>query len=225
MTGLVCLQGGAEFGSTCATVDRFLLERSPGPVVLVPLAVKSGYEFRTTAADGVRWFRELGADRVAVIPDVRTEPRGTDTAKALLAEAALVVLPGGSPGRLLEQLTGTGLDAALGEMLGRGGAVSGASAGAMVLCEHTIVPEPGPPRLARGLGIVPGVCVIPHYRGGSPAWLRTVELPAGVRGLGIPECTGVLANEAELRWLGPTPAVYVAADGTAEPLPTVPVGG
>jgi cyanophycinase-like exopeptidase len=219
MTGLVCLQGGAEFGPACADIDRLLLERSAGPVVLVPLAVQSGFEFRTTAADGVRWYRELGADRVSAIPDVRTESGGLDAARALLAEAGLVVLPGGSPGRLLELLTSTGLAAALAEVLARDGTVSGASAGAMVLCEQTIVPEPGPARLAVGLGIVPGVCVLPHYRGGASGWLRTIELPAGIRALGIPECTGVLADGSELRWLGPAPAVFVTAHGTAEPLP------
>jgi len=219
MTGLVCLQGGAEFGPACADIDRLLLERSTGPVVLVPLAVKSGFEYRTTAADGVRWYRELGADRVSAIPDVRTESGGLDAARALLAEAGLVVLPGGSPGRLLQLLTSTGLDAAVSEVLARDGSVSGASAGAMVLCEQTIVPEPGPPRLATGLGIVPGVCVLPHYRGSADSWLRTIELPAGIRALGIPECTGVLAAGSQLRWRGPAPAVFVTADGTAEPLP------
>ncbi|MGH8835526.1 MAG: Type 1 glutamine amidotransferase-like domain-containing protein [Actinomycetes bacterium] len=221
MTGLVCLQGGAEFGPACADIDRLLLERSTGLVVLVPLAVKSGFEFRTTAADGVRWYRELGANQVSAIPDVRTESGGLDAARALLAEAGLVVLPGGSPGRLLDQLTSTGLDAALAEVLARDGTVSGASAGAMVLCEQTIVPEPGPPRLAAGLGIVPDVCVLPHYRGGAPSWLRTIELPGRIRALGIPECTGVLADGSELRWLGPAPAVFVTANGTAEPLPPV----
>lgn len=221
MTGLVCLQGGAEFGPACAEIDRLLLERSTGPVVLVPLAVKSGYEFRTTAADGVRWYRELGADQVSAIPDVRTESGGLAAAKSLLTEAGLIVLPGGSPGRLLELLTTTGLDAALARVLVRGGTVSGASAGAMVLCEHTVVPEPGPPRLAAGLGIVPGVCVIPHYRGGAPGWLRTVVLPTGTRALGIPECTGVLEDGSGLRWVGQAPAVFVSADGDAERLPAL----
>jgi len=219
MTGLVCLQGGAEFGPACAKVDRLLLERSHAPVVVVPLAVRSGYEFRTTAADGVRWYRDLGADQVSAIPDPRTEPGGLDAARALLAKAGLVVLPGGSPGRLLELLATTGLDAVLTDVLARDGTVSGASAGAMVLCEQTIVPEPGPPRLATGLGIVPGVCVIPHYRGGAPGWLRTIDLPTGIRALGIPECTGVLTDGSEPRWLGPAPAVFVTADGAAEPLP------
>ncbi|HKA70007.1 MAG TPA: Type 1 glutamine amidotransferase-like domain-containing protein, partial [Actinomycetes bacterium] len=214
-----CLQGGAEFGPACAEIDRLLLGRSTGPVVLVPLAVRSGYEFRTTAADGVRWYRELGADQVSAIPDVRTESGGLAAAESLLAEAGLVVLPGGSPGRLLEVLTATRLDAALAQVLARGGTVSGASAGAMVLCERTIVPEPGPARLVAGLGIVPGVCVIPHYRGSAPEWLRTVELPARIRALGVPECTGVLVDGSELRWIGPEPAVFVGADGAAEPVP------
>ena len=221
MTGLVCLQGGAEFGRTCADVDRLLLTRSPGPVMLMPLASKPGFEFRTTAAEGAAWYRKLGAVRVDVIPDVRTEPAGLDAARTMLATAALVVLPGGSPARLLDGLTEIGLDSALSEVLDRGGAVSGASAGAMVLCEQTILPETSPPRIAPGLGIVSGVFVIPHYRGGAPSWIAALEQPPALPALGIPECTGVLAEGGELRWIGPAPAVLIGPDGTTEPLPRV----
>jgi len=219
MSGLVCLQGGAEFGPTCASVDRRLLRLHSGPVVLVPLAAKPGWEYDTAGANGARWYGRLGAAQVTVAPDARRGPAEHAETVAMLAEAALVVLPGGSPARLLDAFASTGLDADLRDVLARGGALCGASAGAMVLCEQTVVPEQGPPRLVPGLGIVPGVCVLPHYRNGPPTWLRTVTLPPSIRALGIPECTGVLVEPGGLSWVGPVPAVWVSAAGTSEPLP------
>ncbi|MCW2606485.1 MAG: hypothetical protein JWO60_1178, partial [Frankiales bacterium] len=100
MTGLLCLQGGGEFSAGCRDMDALLLARAAGPVVVTALAGEVGREHDTANANGVRHFRALGAD-VEAAPDVRVDPAG---ALAALRRARLLVLPGGSPSRLLELL-------------------------------------------------------------------------------------------------------------------------
>jgi len=165
-----------------------------GPVVLLPLAGAPGREYDTAAANGVRHFTDLGAEAYAA-PDARSDLPG---ALAALQAAGLVVLPGGSPARLLSALTSTPLGEALRDHLKAGGAVMGASAGAMVLCEHTVLPGAAA-RLAKGLGMVAGAMVVPHYTGPSP-WESLA--PAGVVVLGLPECSGVVVEGSALTAVG-----------------------
>lgn len=177
-------------------MDADLLNRANGnrPVVLLPLAGAPGREYDTAAANGVRYFRDLGADAVAA-PDARSDLAG---ALAALQGAGLIVLPGGSPARLLSALTSTPLGDALRGHHMAGGAVMGASAGAMVLCAHTVLPGAGA-RVVVGLGMLPGAMVVPHYTGHSP-W--DALAPAGVAVLGLPECSGVLVEGATLTAVG-----------------------
>ncbi len=204
---MICLQGGAEFGEACREMDADLLRRAgAGPVVIIALAAATGREYDTATANGIRHFRSLGAPAVGA-PDARQDPAGAATA---MQGAALVVLPGGSPARLLAALLETGLADALRRHVAAGGALMGASAGAMVLCEYTVLPRHRA-RLASGLGLVPGCVVVPHYRG-STDW----SLPAGATVLGLPECAGLLIDA------GMATAVGAAASSVADR--SVPVG-
>ncbi|MCW2777494.1 MAG: peptidase dipeptidase [Frankiales bacterium] len=192
MTGLVCLQGGGEFSVGCREMDADLLARAGGgPVVVSALAGAVGREHDTANANGVWHFSALGADVVAA-PDVRLDPEG---ALAALRRARLLVLPGGSPSRLLELLQTTGVGDVVREVLAAGGVVSGSSAGAMVLCAWTVLPDRGP-SVVPGLGVVAGALVLPHWSGGRADWLRAVDdaVPAGTCLLGIPEESGVLLD-------------------------------
>ena len=84
MTGLVCLQGGAEFGPGCREMDAALLRRAAGPVVVTALAGAVGREYRTASENGVRHFRALGAQDVVAAPDAR-EDLGADLAAGAAA--------------------------------------------------------------------------------------------------------------------------------------------
>ena len=101
MTGLVCLQGGGEFSPGCVPMDTDLARRAGGRVVVTALAGTVGRDYRTATDNGVRHFRGLGATDVVAAPDVREDPEG---ALAALRTARLLVLPGGSPSRLLAAL-------------------------------------------------------------------------------------------------------------------------
>lgn len=182
-------------------------------VVVTALAGAPGHDARTAEAHGVAYYRALGADAVAA-PDARADPDG---ALEVLGPADLVVLPGGSPSRLLDALHDTPVGGWLVEAARAGTAVSGSSAGAMVLCAWTVLPDrrgPRGPVVVPGLGVVPGVVVVPHWHGGDEretSWLAAIDdvVPEDVEILGLPEESGVLRDGGVFRAVGPTSARLV----------------
>ena len=208
---MLCLQGGAEFGPDCREMDAALLARADGgPVVVTALAGAPGREYRTAGDNGVRHFSSLGAADATVAPDVREDPEGAVQA---LRRARLLVLPGGSPARLLEALRSTPVGDLVGDLLAAGGVVSGSSAGAMVLCAWTVLPERGSPAVVPGLGLVPRTLVVPHWRGSS-GWLAAVgsAVPDDVRVLGLPEQAGVVVENGSVTAVGSAPTALVSED-------------
>ncbi|HUF97449.1 MAG TPA: Type 1 glutamine amidotransferase-like domain-containing protein [Ilumatobacter sp.] len=204
-------------------MDADLLRRVSvaGPVVVTALAGAPGGEYRTAGENGLRHFRDLGAVEAVVAPDVREEPV---EALAVLREAGLLVLPGGSPSRLHQVLLTTPVGDVVRERVAAGAVVMGSSAGAMVLCDWTVLPDrrgPAGPAVVRGLGVVPGLLVVPHWSGGSSRadWLRAIThaVPPDVQVLGLPEQSGVLVAEGEVTAVGSSPSVLVT-DGCPLPL-------
>jgi cyanophycinase-like exopeptidase len=225
VSGLVCLQGGGEFSSGCRAMDsRFLRRVAGGPqpvrVAVVALAAAPGGEYDTAAANGVAHYTRLGADAV-VVPDARTDPDG---AVAAVRQARLVVLPGGSPSRLLTALRDTGLGDLLVALVADGVAVSGASAGAMVLCDRTVLPDRRGPHgleVAPAVGLVSGAVVVPHWSGGSSRgdWLRAISAgaPDGTVVLGLPEESGVVLQGERATAVGRWPSCWVAEERDLPP--------
>jgi cyanophycinase len=220
---MICLQGGAEFGERCRDMDSDLLRRADGgAVVVTALAGAPGREYRTAGENGVRHFRALGAADVTVAPDVREDPEQALTA---LGRARLLVLPGGSPSRLLEALRSTPVGDLLRERLAEGVVLMGSSAGAMVLCAWTVLPDRpgsgGGPAVEPGLGLVPDLLVLPHWSGpdGRESWLGAVDraVPPGVQVLGLPEQAGVLVEDGALTAVGSAPTA-VLSEGSDLPV-------
>jgi hypothetical protein len=134
----------------------------------------------------------------------------------------LLVLPGGSPSRLLDALTSNALDIAIAELLTDGGIVMGASAGAMVLCERTWLPDTG--RISAGLGLVPGTLVLPHWTDDALQRVGGLGGPGdGITVLGLPEQSGVLvrteSGTTSLTAVGHRPSAVVPPGGPARMLP------
>ena len=202
MRARVCLQGGAEFSPGCEGMDAAMLSADPAAtdddsdndggarvrrVLVLPFAARPGRERDLAAGNARRWYSLLGAREVdAVLHE------GDDVATALneaCRSATLVVLPGGSPQRLLEALAPhADLLRSAPEV---GAAVSGASAGAMVLCRWSVLPGPRT-RVVPALGVVEVDLVLPHYRaaqGGGKGWFRSARdvLPPNAVVLGLPE--------------------------------------
>jgi cyanophycinase-like exopeptidase len=204
---VICLQGGGEFSAACRPMDAELVRKAGGRVVVTALAGAPGSDYATATANGVRHFQAVGADDVVGAPDAREDPAG---ALAAVASARLLVLPGGSPSRLLTALCSTGMAEALTGLLADGALVMGASAGAMVLCPWTVLPDRrsgGDLAVDAGLGLTPSVLVVPHWSGSRGQWLRAVEaaVPTDVTLLGIPEESGVVVEDDLVTAVGVSP--------------------
>jgi cyanophycinase-like exopeptidase len=189
-------------------MDEALLALAPpGPVVVVPLASEPGTDYARTGANATRYYADLGAD-VVVAADARRAP--ADAAEAV-ATAGLVMLTGGSPRRLRDALVASGLDERIKERHRHGSIVVGSSAGAMVACATTLLPQwRGNPRTGTGLGLVTGHVVVPHYDGKRGGWVRA-GLEAEPAVLGIPECSGVLVEGDRMTSLGVAAARRITA--------------
>ncbi|MCW2615374.1 MAG: cyanophycinase [Frankiales bacterium] len=217
----MCLQGGAEFSPGCRDMDADLVRRAPGRVVVSALAGTVGRDYATASANGVRHFRSVGAPDVVAAPDAREDP---DAALASLRTADLLVLPGGSPSRLLEALQSTGAGEVVAERLAAGSLVMGSSAGAMVLSEWTVLPDrrgASGMQVVPGLGLVPGVLVLPHWSGshGREDWLRAVDgqVPDDLLVLGLPEESGLLVDGGGLTAVGRSASQLVRQQTAIEP--------
>ncbi len=215
IAGAICLQGGRELTPPCDEMDRAVLERCSGHVVVLAGAARPGSDYTGASNRTVAHYRRLGVD-VGVVPDPRN-----DAAAALAAlhdDVGLVVLPGGSPGALLDVLTMAAaqdprtIAQRLIDLWTSGTALSGASAGAMVLCSQTATPDRSSGR-ADGLGLVDGMA-IPHW---SPGSERRWSLPDTLL-WGLPECGGVIIEAHATIAVGQG-AAATRVDGTWSPVP------
>ena len=196
-------------------MDADLVRRAGGGrVVVTALAGTPGADYRAATYNGVRHFTALGATDVVAAPDVREDAAG---ALETLAQARLIVLPGGSPTRLREALMTTGVGDAVLALLADDGVVMGASAGAMVLCSWMVLPDRGFD-IVPGLDAVPGL-VLPHYAGGQQDWLRAVDAaaPPGTVVYGLPEESGVVVEGGVLTAAGRTASSLLRVDVQLEP--------
>jgi cyanophycinase len=168
-------------------------------VVLVPTAV-ARHRPDLAVAHGERAFHEA-AGRAGVKIRV-TAARLLERADAdnpgravieQLGGADLVHLPGGDPDLIPAVLRGTPAWAAILRAHARGACVAGASAGAMALAERLWTRQ-GP---VDGLGLVPGIAVLPHFASERlGAWHTVVDGDGAGGGRGVIGATPMLA------WLG-----------------------
>ena len=211
----VCLQGGNELTAACRPMDEQLLRlASGGPVVVVPLASRPGSDYTRTGANATRYFRSLGAD-VVLAPDARRHP---EEATGAVAAAGYLVLTGGSPRMLRDALADTGLGIAVRDRYAAGCLVMGSSAGAMVACETTLLPQwRGNPQVGPGLGLVTGHVVVPHFDGTRSTWVDAALSAGDVTVLGIPECSGVIVDSTSgaLEAIGVAPTTVITAGGSS----------
>jgi cyanophycinase-like exopeptidase len=196
VSGVLCLQGGRELTPACEEMDRSVLERSDGTAVVLAGAARPGSDYAGASARAVAHYRRLGAV-VTVVPDPRDD--ASQALDALAADIGLVVMPGGSPGGLLDVLTiidRGSIGRRLIELCSAGTAISGASAGAMVMCASTATPDRADSSAA-GLGLVAGMA-IPHWTPGSERRWAVSASPLW----GLPECGGVMVAGEHITAVG-----------------------
>lgn len=220
MAGVICLQGGNEFTPDCHATDRAWLDRvAPGPTSVVPLACAAGVEYRTAGHNGCEYLRGLGLDRVSVAPE---PDLSLDTTVREIVDAAIVVIPGGSPARIRRRVMGTAIGGALRAHLNAGGTLVGASAGAMVLASVMMLPGTHL-QVQSGLGMVRNALVLPHYVDGRRDMVDRLHALAGrdVTILALPVCSGIIIDDEGMRAAGGKRCWRFRADADDEQIPTV----
>lgn len=178
-----------EFLPVAEPFDRALLAAARGPrIALVFAADPRGAPH--SAKLGTAHYRRLGAQ-----PSVADVLIRDDATAESLPDCDVLFLAGGSPAALVATLRDTPFWE---EALGRwreGLSLAGSSAGAMALCRHTLVPEPGdrrPSRWETGLGPIERLALAVHARSAPTGWLEHVNKTAPVSVVGLDEGVGVV---------------------------------
>jgi cyanophycinase len=202
--GPIALVGSGEFLPGMAEVDAGLLAstgRSRPRVAILPTASwPDGEEvFRRWAAMGADHFAALGAEVEPVLVRDRLDADDDAYAQAI-GEADVVYLSGGKPGHLTESLIGTRVGSAIVAAHGRGAAIIGCSAGAMVLAgrhfDFRMRRLVWPLRWRRSFDLVSGITIIPHYDAVPEALaaLFVLQAPRDLVTLGIDEQTAIVGR-------------------------------
>ena len=171
-------------------------------VVILPTAAARGRPDVVAASVG-RFLRDVATeDDILVRVDVARvldRPSAEEGAIAgLIASADLVVLPGGDPDLIPAVLPDTLAWRAILAARARGAAVWGASAGAMALGAWCPTPGGGVP----GLGLVPLLAVVPHFRVGTSVVPLRAQAPAGLGLLALAERTALVGSGRDWRCVG-----------------------
>jgi len=206
VSGPVALHGGAEFLAGDEPFLAALLEFAAARVgtdVAIRVAIVPTAAARArpdlAAANGVTAFERvaavLGFDIDAVdVPVIDVASAASDDLAIRLARADVIHFPGGEPDLIPAILPGSTAWAAVRRAHDAGAVLAGASAGAMALATWCWTPTGG----TTGLGVVPGLLVVPHADQAS--WSDALQrfggwVPAGLGALGLGEQTGVIAED------------------------------
>lgn len=220
MPGPLALVGGSPFHAD--TLVEAELAAAVGSAEVVVLPTGSAYEHPQRLVDAaLARFADLGVTARGL--DVLGRRDADDEANAAAVRTAgIVYLAGTSPMHMRSVLKGTPVWEAVVAAWQGGAALAGTDAGAMVLCDPMVDPRGG--AFTVGLGLLPGVTVIPGFDTWSEdAVHRTRTLsPADVVIVGV-HAGSALVRDPDGAWrgVGPVaPTVFVGGQpGTLADLP------
>ena len=206
MTGVLCLNGGDEFHPGNEPQDELLRDAAAGrPAYLVATAASEHPEMAVATAQ--RWFAGLGLEVTELRARTRREANAADGA-TIAAGAGLFYLVGGDPGRVVRILRDTLVWDAIVAAWRGGAALAGSSAGAMGLCQWTLVRQSYPGSTRRrpndALNLVPRTAVLPHYNAFGQHWIASAQevLGTDVLLLGLDERAAAVWRDGTWTALG-----------------------
>jgi dipeptidase E len=204
----IYLLGGVDIlGGEVSPLDHRWLEEAKGkPICMVDLSSKDAARRTLARSIMVEHFSKLTDSRLVFVSE---QPSRDDVLKAF-ENAGAIYLPGGDTEALLENLAGLDLSGVL-----RSSAVPvvGNSAGALAVCEEVVLTTDDDiktPQVLPGLGLVP-FSIDPHYD--STHDMELFELSVGREIYGLPEQSGIIAEDRSLEFVGP---VWRFSDGRKE---------
>ena len=200
--GHIAIAGGAEFGGRMSELDRRAIELAGGDAAaihIVPAAAAPDNNQHRAGAQGMQWFKSLGAKNVYCREIIDRVSADVPSEADALGAADLIYLLGGFPAHLAESLQGsTSWQAAI-RAYNSGSVVCGSSAGAMVLGD--LFYDPISSTLLPGLGILGPVLIIPHHEKSGPWWsARMQSLAPEAQLLGLDESTGIIDDAETGGW-------------------------
>ena len=205
--GPLALVGGDELNPGNEPHDRLLVEAAGGGPAFVLVTAAARHRPELAVANAVRWFGDLGL-RVEELPAIRRRDVTSSEVAARARDGRFFYLVGGDPGILPSTLAGTPLWGAVEAAWRDGAALAGSSAGAMALAEWVLVRDRRPGderrRATAGLGLLPGVAVLPHFETFGHRWIASARdaLPEATL-LGIDERSAAVWRAGTWRALGP----------------------
>jgi len=212
----LALVGGDEFKPGNEEQDRLLVASArKAPAYVVPTA--AARQGPQEAADHARkWFGSLGLE-LEELPVLKPADARSKELAELARAGGFFYLVGGDPGLVAQVLRESRVWEAMVEAWLGGAALAGSSAGAMALCEHTLIRAGWPNRTNRrpsdALGLVPGAAVLPHFDTFGHRWIESArrELP-GVTLLGVDERSAAVWSEGAWRAAGPGAVTVIQGD-------------
>ena len=200
--GTILLAGGSEFQGDMAIADRRAIELAGGTearLSIIPAAAAPDNNHQRAGQNGVKWFKALGAVDVRSLPLIDWKSANDAAVVRSLRQSRMIYLLGGFPRHLAKSLAGSESWRAILAAHQSGGIIAGSSAGAMVLCDHYY--DPHKKEVLSGLGLIPGVCVLPHHDTFGQSWApELVQRLTGAVLIGIDEETGLLNDGPNGQW-------------------------
>jgi cyanophycinase len=206
MSGVLCLNGGDEFHPGNEPQDELLREATGDRTALV-LATAATNAPDIAVRTAQHWFGELGLAVDELRVRTRGEAMSSDTAAAA-AGAGLFYLVGGDPGRVVRVFRDSLVWKAIVTAWRDGAALAGSSAGAMAMCEWTLVRQSFPGHTRRrpipALSLLPGTAVLPHFDTFGERWIPSAQESLGADALllGLGERTAAVWEAGAWRVLG-----------------------
>lgn len=221
--GTLVIVGGG--GMPREILDRFI-EAAGGkdaPIVVVPTALGAQV---SADASAVRMFQRAGASHVTMVHAAWRDGADDPALLEPLRKAKGIWYSGGRQWHLVDSYLGTAAEAAMHDVLKRGGVVGGSSAGATIQGEYLVRGNPLGNRdmmaegYERGLAFFKGVAIDQHFtqRKRHPDMSAVKRAFPQLAGLGLDEATAVIVRGDAMEVVGKNKvAVYPpgprAADG------------
>ncbi len=190
--GLLALVGGGEFSEGCDFDTELLAASGADEVAVIPTGF--AYESpRRSVQAATSWFAGLGVAVREVPVYTRADALAAENV-VTVASARFLYVVGTSPMHLRSVLKDTPVYDALVQAWRGGAVLVGSGAGADVLCDPMVDTRGG--AFTVGLGLVPGMAVIPRSDTWSPDKVRrTVELaPPDLVLVSLPERSGIVRD-------------------------------
>ena len=190
--GYLVLNGGEAFKPEMRAADRVWVDLVRGKhrprAVVIPIAALEKHQ--KLAHEVTRYLRGLDTHADYKLVTDKSTADARDTYQTL-DKVEIIVLPDGSPIRVVTELRGTHSEKVLRQALLRKAAIYATAASAMALCERYWFAHKWP----HGLNLLPGVALLPHHNlvaGRLPPAQLLAKLPEGVTLLGLDQQTNLI---------------------------------